>query len=509
MEYKTTLLNKITTNKEVVGIIGLGYVGLPLAVNFAEAGVKTLGFDKNSDKVDKINHGKNYIEDIRDAKLKEVVDNVALSATTDFSRMGECDALLICVPTPLDRFKKPDMSYIEAACRDIGRYMKPGTFISLESTTYPTTTEDFMLPIIEEASKENKLIKTNQETGEQDNFIPLEQHEQHEPPFQTSSNYHEHSSTIHPKIHEQNEQHVPHEPLNNQTLGQSKQSGGFKHGADFWLAFSPERVDPGNKQFHTRNTPKVLGALTPDGLEIGIALYKRAIDHIYPVSSPRVAEMVKILENTYRLVNISLINELALLAGKMDINIWEVIEAAKTKPFGFQAFYPGPGIGGHCIPLDPFYLEHIAKRYNFDLSMIHAAGHINMRMPHYSYIKIATALNRHKKSVNGSKILFLGVAYKPNINDERESPALEIIDIVIHKGGNVSYHDPYIPSIKTHDGIKLESVPYTKESLREADCVVITTNHKSFDAEFIKENSNMIVDFRNLIKEGGEKVYKL
>ena len=508
MEYKSTLLNKITSNKEVVGIIGLGYVGLPLAVNFAEAGVKTLGFDKNPDKVDKINHGKNYIEDIRDAKLKEVVDNVALSATTDFSRMAECDALLICVPTPLDRFRKPDMSYIESACRDIGRYMKPGTFICLESTTYPTTTEDFMLPIIEEASKENKLLVSLQSTEEQDNLIPLEPNEPNEP---NEQHKHSNTQTLKNSNLPAGRQVLPAgrqaSPAGRQASPAGRQA--FKHGIDFWLAFSPERVDPGNKEFHTRNTPKVLGALSPDGLEIGIALYKRAIDHIYPVSSPRVAEMVKILENTYRLVNISLINELALLAGKMDINIWEVIEAAKTKPFGFQAFYPGPGIGGHCIPLDPFYLEHIAKRYNFDLSMIHAAGHINMRMPHYSYIKIATALNRHKKSVNGSNILFLGVAYKPNINDERESPALEIIDIVIHKGGNVSYHDPYIPSITTMDGIRLESVPLTQEALREADCVVITTNHKSFDAEYIKENSDMIVDFRNMIKEGGENVYKL
>ncbi|MFA7490466.1 MAG: nucleotide sugar dehydrogenase, partial [Mariniphaga sp.] len=253
MKTKSTILEKIATNSEVVGIIGLGYVGLPLAVNFAEAGVKTLGFDKNPEKVDLINHGKNYIGDIRDAVLREVVvDKLTLSATTDFSRMKECDALLICVPTPLDKFKKPDMSYIESACHDIGRHMQPGTFISLESTTYPTTTEDFMLPIIEEES-------------------------------------------------------------------------GLKHGDDFWLAYSPERVDPGNKSFHTRNTPKVLGAMTPEGLEIGEAIYKQAIDHIHPVSSPRVAEMVKILENTYRLVNISLINELALLAGKMDINIWEVI----------------------------------------------------------------------------------------------------------------------------------------------------------------------------------------
>lgn len=384
MNYREKILERIKANQEVVGIIGLGYVGLPLAVNFAEAGIKTIGFDKNPEKVDKINHGSNYIEDIRDAVLKEVVDKVALSATIDFTRMKECDALIIAVPTPLDRFKKPDMSYIEAACTDIGHYMNPGTFVSLESTTYPTTTEDLMLPIIERES-------------------------------------------------------------------------GLQHGTDFWLAYSPERVDPENKSFHTRNTPKVLGAMTPDGLEIGQAIYQKAIDHIHPVSSPRIAEMVKILENTYRLVNISLINELALLAGKMDINIWEVIEAAKTKPFGFQAFYPGPGIGGHCIPLDPFYLEHIAKKYNFDLSMIHTAGHINIRMPHYMYIKIATALSRHKKAVNGSKVLFLGVAYKPNINDERESTALEIMDIVAHKGGKVQYHDPYISFVKNPEGVSLKS----------------------------------------------------
>jgi UDP-N-acetyl-D-glucosamine dehydrogenase len=436
MNHKETILSKIASNTEVVGIIGLGYVGLPLAVNFAEAGVKTIGFDKNPLKVDSINHGKNYIEDIRDAVLKEVVDNVSLTATTDFSGMAACDALIIAVPTPLDRFKKPDMSYIESACTDIGLYMKPGTFICLESTTYPTTTEDFMLPIIEKES-------------------------------------------------------------------------GLKHGDDFWLAYSPERVDPGNKSFHTRNTPKVLGAMTPDGMEIGEAIYKKAIDTIHPVSSPRVAEMVKILENTYRLINISLINELALLSGKMDINILEVIEAAKTKPFGFQAFYPGPGIGGHCIPLDPFYLEHIAKKYNFDLSMIHTAGHINMRMPHYMYIKIATALNRHKKAVNGSKVLFLGVAYKPNINDERESPALEIMEIVEHKGGKVSYHDPHIPMARTHDGKEYQSIELTTGALAQADVVVLTTNHSAFDVQIIQQHASMIVDLRNMIEQASDKVYKL
>lgn len=436
MDNKIKILNKIEANQEVVGIIGLGYVGLPLAVNFAEAGVHVIGFDKNQEKVDKINNGDNYIKDIRDAVLREVVvDKITLTATTDFTRIKECDALLICVPTPLDRFRKPDMHFIEDACIEIGKNMKNGTFISLESTTYPTTTEEFMLPILENES-------------------------------------------------------------------------GLKHGVDFWLAYSPERVDPGNQKYHTKNTPKVIGAMTDEGLEIGMKLYSRAINTLHPVSSPRVAEMVKILENTYRLVNISLINELALLAGKMDINIWEVIEAAKTKPFGFQAFYPGPGIGGHCIPLDPFYLEHIAKKYDFELSMIHAAGHINMRMPHYMYIKISTALNNHKKAVNGSNIFFLGIAYKQNIDDARESPALEIMEIVNKKGGIVKYYDPHIPEIE-HYNTKLTSIILTKEALNEADVVVLTTNHSIFDVDFIKTHSKLIVDLRNMIQESRRNIYKL
>ena len=436
MSNASILLNKIASNTEVVGIIGLGYVGLPLAVCFAQAGVKVIGFDKSQEKVDKIHNCDNYIKDIRDAVLREVVENITLCATTDFTRIKNCDALLICVPTPLDRYRKPDMSFIESACLVIGQNMKPGTFISLESTTYPTTTEDFMLPIIERESR-------------------------------------------------------------------------LKHGDDFWLAYSPERVDPGNGCFYTKNTPKVLGAITKLGLEIGERIYSKAIDHLHLVSSPRVAEMVKILENTYRLVNISLINELALLSGKMGIDIWEVIEAAKTKPFGFQAFYPGPGIGGHCIPLDPFYLEHIAKKYDFDLSMIHAAGHINMRMPHYMNIKIATALNRHKKSVDGSKILFLGVAYKPNIDDARESPVLQIIDLVIKKGGKVSFHDPFIPTVKTLEGNTLHSIELTNEAMQNSDCIVLTTNHNVFNSERIEKQGRLIVDLRNVIKNASDKVFKL
>jgi len=430
-----SIQEKIKNNQEVIGIVGLGYVGLPLAVAFAEAGLHVIGFDKSPNKVDKINRGENYIKDIRDVVLKMVVDKVFFKATTDFSEINQCDALLICVPTPLDRFKKPDMSYIESACVSIGQNMKREVFICLESTTYPTTTEAFMLPIIEKES-------------------------------------------------------------------------GMKHGADFWLAYSPERVDPGNVSYHTKNTPKVLGAITAEGLEIGRSIYSKAIEKIHVVSSPRVAEMVKILENTYRLINISLINELTLLAGKMDINIWEVIKAAKTKPFGFQAFYPGPGIGGHCIPLDPFYLEHIAKMYNFDLSMIHTAGHINMRMPHYMYIKISTALNKNKKPINGSKILFVGVAYKPDIDDERESPALEIIDEVVKKGGVVSYNDPYIPRITTHNGHSFASVKLSSEMLANSDVTVITTKHSVYDFAMIRKYARLIVDLQNVF-ETGENIYKL
>ncbi len=428
------LLETINSNKETVGVIGLGYVGLPLAVTFALKGVQVLGFEKSAQKCEDVQNAKNYIGDVEDSDLTAVVQNKKLQATTDFSRIAECCAVIICVPTPLDRFRKPDMSYIESACKSIGSNMKSGTFIALESTTYPTTTEDFMLPIIEEAS-------------------------------------------------------------------------GMKHGEDFWLAFSPERVDPGNIQYKTHNTPKVFGALDEAGTEIGKALYHKAIEHIHVVSSPKVAEMVKILENTYRLINISLINELALLAGKMDINIWEVIEAAATKPYGFQPFYPGPGIGGHCIPLDPFYLEHIAKKYDFTLTMIHTAGHINTLMAHRMTIKITSALNRVKKSVNGSKVLFLGVAYKPDINDERESPALNIMDEVSKKGGVVSYHDPYIPEVATPGGLKLKSVPISQ--MTDADVVVVTTAHSDFNADEIYSNSSLIVDMRNLIKKADEKVYKL
>ena len=439
MSRHAELLKKIDDNSVIVGVIGLGYVGLPLAVAFAKKGIKVIGFEKSQKKIDLVNAGKNYIGDIVDEELARVVKDQYLSATSDVSRIRECDAVIICVPTPLDRFKKPDMSYIESACIDIGQNMKPGTFVSLESTTYPTTTEEFMKPILERES-------------------------------------------------------------------------GLKEGEDFWLCFSPERVDPGNKDYKTENTPKIVGALSEEGQKIAMALYGKAIQKLYPVSSPRAAEMVKILENTYRLVNISLINELALLAGKMQINIWEVIEAAKSKPYGFQAFYPGPGIGGHCIPLDPFYLEYIAKGFNFDLTMIDAAGRINNLMPYRMMNKIAYALNRHKKPMNGSTVLFLGVAYKPDIDDARESPALLVMEHVAKKGANVLYHDPYIPEVIDEHGKKWTGSPLTDEILEKADCVVFTTNHSCFDVDHIVEKAKLVVDTRNAVKrvhiEDG-KVFKL
>ncbi|QEN05670.1 nucleotide sugar dehydrogenase [Thiospirochaeta perfilievii] len=430
------IMKKIENDSVKVGILGLGYVGLPLAVLMANRGVNILGLEKNEDKANRVNNCNNYIGDITSEELESAVKSGNLEATSDFSRIAECDATIMCVPTPLDKFKKPDMRFIESACKDIGKYMTKGTFISLESTTYPTTTEDFMKPIIESAS-------------------------------------------------------------------------GLKEGEDFWLCFSPERIDPGNETFKTENTPKVVGTLSEDGMKIAMGIYGKAIQNLHPVSSPRVAEMVKILENTYRLINISMINELALLAGKMDINIWEVIEAAKTKPFGFQAFYPGPGIGGHCIPLDPFYLEYIAKNFNFDLKMIETAGHIDNMMPHRMSIKIASALNRHKKAINGSKVLFMGVAYKPNIDDPRESPALNVIDEVAGKGAEVLYHDPYISNCVTPKGRMLNNSDLTDELLNSVDLVVFTTNHSCFDAEDIVSKSKLVVDMRNAVKEASDKVYKL
>lgn len=435
-----SILEKVSDKTLRIGVIGLGYVGLPLAVTFAKKRISVLGFEKSKIKCDDVNNAKNYIGDVKGNDLENVVlVQKKLAATTDFNRINECDAVFICVPTPLDQFKKPDMSFIERACIDIGKNMTAGTFVCLESTTYPTTTEHLMKSIIEKAS-------------------------------------------------------------------------GLVEGKDFWLCFSPERVDPGNKDYNTENTPKVVGALGDDAQKIALAIYGMAINNLYPVSSPRTAEMVKILENTYRLINISLINELALLAGKMKIDIWEVIDAAKSKPYGFQAFYPGPGVGGHCIPLDPFYLEYIAKNFNFDLTMINQAGQINNLMPYRMMNKISYALNFHGKALSTSKILFLGVAYKPDIDDARESPALLVMAEVAKKGADVLFHDPYISCVKDAHGHEYEGSELTDELLASVDCVVFTTNHTCFDVERIVEKSRLVVDTRNavkFVKIENEKVFKL
>jgi UDP-N-acetyl-D-glucosamine dehydrogenase len=435
MDSYNSIISKIDRKEVVVGIFGLGYVGLPLAVSFAKSGIKVIGFEQNEKKIKSLNNKINYISDIPDEDFQLSLKN-SLEATSDASRIKECDAAIICVPTPLDIFKKPNMSYIETVSINIAKNMKKGTFISLESTTYPTTTEDFIKPIIEKYS-------------------------------------------------------------------------GKKEGIDFWLCFSPERVDPGNKTYNTANIPKIIGGLGKEAGEIAMKLYSLAVGKLHLVSSPRTAEMVKILENTYRLVNISLINELALLSNKLDINIWEVIDAAKTKPFGFQAFYPGPGIGGHCIPLDPFYLEHIAKKYDFDTTLITTAGHVNNLMPHRMSIKINFALNRHKKAINGSKILFLGVAYKNDIDDESESPALKMIDEVAKKFGLIMYHDPYISDIITPAGRRFHSVDLTNDLLESVDCVVFTTNHSCFDVQNIVNKAKLIVDLRNAVNIQSDKVFRL
>lgn len=429
------ILEKIKNNNEIIGVIGLGYVGLPLAMSFSKAHSKVIGFDISTKVVDTINEGLSLIDDVSNKELRQYLKKGCFKATYDFKNLAICDAIFICVPTPLDEFLKPDMSFVEDACRTISKHMSKNTFICLESTTYPTTTEDLILPLIESGNK-------------------------------------------------------------------------FKHGSDFWLAYSPERVDPGNQKFNTTNTPKVIGALDETGLKIGLKIYSKAIKTIHTVSSPRVAEMVKILENTYRLVNISLINELALLCGKMEIDIWEVIEGARSKPFGFQAFYPGPGIGGHCIPLDPFYLEHIAKKYEFDLSLIHTAGHINMRMPHYMYIKITTALNYNDKAVFKSKILFVGVTYKKNINDIRESPILKIMTKCKQKGGIISYHDPFVHEISLEKGDNFKSIELTSKNIKDHDLIVIGTDHDQIDYKLISESSKIIVDFKNKIDKANH-VYKL
>jgi UDP-N-acetyl-D-glucosamine dehydrogenase len=433
-----SLLEKIQTRRARTGVVGLGYVGLPLAVELAKAGFETTGIDLDERKIAAIRDGRSYIPDVSSDSIKALRQAGKLEATTDFSVTDTLDTINICVPTPLRKTKDPDMSYIVSAVESIAAHIHPGMLICLESTTYPGTTDEVVQPLLE--------------------------------------------------------------------------ATGLKAGRDFFLAFSPERVDPGNPTFQTHNVPKVVGGLTPECVQVASALYGSAIETIVPVSSTRVAEMVKLLENTFRAVNIGLVNELALMCDRMQIDVWEVVEAAKTKPFGFMAFYPGPGLGGHCIPIDPIYLSWKAKQSGFDPRFIELAGHINGGMPHYVVDKVAEALNTKRKAINGSKILISGVAYKRDIDDLRESPALDVIGLLHGRGAKVSYHDPHVPEIPAREWagrFDLKSSAVSRGSYGDYDCIVIITDHKTCDYTAMVAEADLIVDTRNAIKLAAPNVFKL
>jgi len=433
-----SLLEKIQTRRARTGVVGLGYVGLPLAIEFARAGYHTTGIDLDERKVQAVSEGRSYIPDVATADVLKLKNDGTLDATTDFSIVRELDTINICVPTPLRKTKDPDMSYIVSAVEAIAKHLHPGMLIILESTTYPGTTDEVVQPLLEET--------------------------------------------------------------------------GLKAGVDFFLAFSPERVDPGNPTFHTHNVPKVVGGFTPTCSTLAAALYGSAIQTLVPVSSTRVAEMVKLLENTFRAVNIGLVNELALMCDKMNIDVWEVVDAAKTKPFGFMAFYPGPGLGGHCIPIDPFYLSWKAKQTGFEPRFIELAGHVNASMPHFVVDKVVEALNERRKSVNGSTVLIAGIAYKRDIDDMRESPALDVMGLLHAKGATLAYADPYVPQLHAREWSgreDLRAVEMTRGAISQYDCVVIITDHKAFDYDAIVAEADVIVDTRNAIKAPHRHVFKL
>jgi UDP-N-acetyl-D-glucosamine dehydrogenase len=424
-----TLREKIDKKEALVGVIGLGYVGLPLVRRFWEVGFAVLGFDTDRDKVDRLNRGESYIKHIPSSRVAEMVVSRGsaprFTATHDMSRLAEPDALLICVPTPLTPAREPDLRYVENTTRDIAAALRPGQLVSLESTTYPGTTAEVLLPVLSERL----------------------------------------------------------------TVGQ-----------DYFLVFSPEREDPGNPTFHVQNIPKVVGGITPACLEHGVALYSRVVDRVVPVSSTQAAEMTKLLENIYRAVNIALINELKMLCLRMGLDIFEIIEASRTKPFGFQAFYPGPGLGGHCIPIDPFYLTWKARQYDLSTRFIELAGEINTSMPYFVVQRVAEALNEHGQALKGAKILVLGAAYKKDVDDPRESPALKIISLLQSKGAAVGYHDPHIPHLRggrNFPGLDLKSVDLTAESLSAADCVLLVTDHSALDYAWIASQARVIVDTRH------------
>jgi UDP-N-acetyl-D-glucosamine dehydrogenase len=432
------LRQKLVDRSAKVGVVGLGYVGLPLAVEFARAGFHTTGIDLDAAKVAAINRGESYIQDVATADVAEFQGSGRLRATSDPSVVASLDTVNICVPTPLRKTKDPDLSYVVSAVETIAQHLRAGQLVVLESTTYPGTTEEVVQPILERR--------------------------------------------------------------------------GLKAGRDFFLAFSPERVDPGNEKWNTRNVPKVVGGTTPACSALAKALYAASIETVIEVSSPKVAEMVKLLENTFRAVNIGLVNELALMCDRLGLSVWEVVDAAATKPFGFMPFYPGPGLGGHCIPIDPFYLSWKVKEVGFEARFIELAGHVNGAMPHHVVDKIADALNSRAKAVRGSSVLVLGISYKRDIDDVRESPALDVMAALDLKGAAVSYHDPHVARLAARawpGGFDLASVALEPETLRAADCVVIITDHKTFDYETIVSEARLIVDTRNAIKTPHPHVFKL
>ena len=418
------LKEKIETKTARVGIVGLGYVGLPLAVEFAKAGFHVTGIDLQQSRVDRLMKGESYVQDVPSGEVAKLVKEHRFDATTDFSVVRELDTINICVPTPLRKTKDPDMSYIVSASDEIAKYFHPGLLVILESTTYPGTTDELLLPTFEKH--------------------------------------------------------------------------GVKVGQDFFLCFSPERVDPGNPVYQTCNTPKVVGGITQACTEMGKLFFSQALEKVVPVSNTRVAEMVKLLENTFRMINIGLVNEMSLMCDGMDINVWEVIDAAATKPFGFMPFYPGPGLGGHCIPIDPFYLSWKSKQSGIEARFIDLAGNINGNMPHFVVGKVQTALNNHGKAVKGSRIHIFGIAYKRNIDDMRESPALDVILLLKKLGAQVSYSDPYVPEVKL-DGIDLISQD-ALASAKQADCCVIITDHSNFDYKGLLDSASLIVDTRNALR---------
>ncbi len=446
MDYKQIMLQKIEDKSVIIGIVGLGYVGLPLGLEYAHKGFSVIGFDVDEKKIPLLKEGKSYIKHIPSSKIKEAVDNGKLDATNDFSRLTEADAILICVPTPLTEHREPDMTYITSTAEVIAQYLREGQLVSLESTTYPGTTDELLLPLFEQA------------------------------------------------------------PLYQQSIGHNiTKKEKFTVGKDFFLAFSPEREDPNNAKYNTATIPKVVGGVTAECLEVAQAVYNQIVVQTVPVTSTRAAEATKLLENIYRSVNIALVNELKVVFERMDIDIWEVIEAASTKPFGYHPFYPGPGLGGHCIPIDPFYLTWKAHEYEVPTKFIELAGEINTNMPYYVVQKTMEALNNHKKPINGSKILILGAAYKKDIDDMRESPSLRLIELLREKGAEVDYNDPFVPVLPATRKYQfdMKSVDLTKENLQMYDALLLSTDHTQYDYDFIRENALLIIDTRNAFKLNG------